>query len=191
MIRTQNKTQHEVPLIRTFLPKLLVLHVLLGAQVSPGNDTSKIQTDRGSTCSTLMQSQRLLQYLKQPDEENREANGLHDASVVVHQGLLATLPPQVELLALLVVVKMGQGVADLVLDAGPWREGAAAAKWNAVHQVLPIHVAPQAAAVERRDFRHTEHHNPSKDIMEELLLNFTQTLTLMSTRTLELSSFLL
>ncbi len=91
-------------------------------------------------------SQLWLQYLKQPDEEHYEADGLHDAGVVVHQGLSAASPPQVQLLALLVIVEMGRAVADVLLDAGPRGEGAAAAEGNAVHQVLSIHVAPQTAA---------------------------------------------
>lgn len=35
------------------------------------------------------------QYLKQPDEEHGEADGLHDACVVVKQGLSAASPPKV------------------------------------------------------------------------------------------------
>lgn len=44
--------------------------------------------------------------LKHPDEERHESDGPHDAGVVVHQGLPAALPPQVELLTQLVIVEM-------------------------------------------------------------------------------------
>ncbi len=91
-------------------------------------------------------SQQSLRYLKQPDEEHGEADGLHDAGVVVHQSLLAASSPQVQLLALLVVVEMCRAVADLLLDARPRGEGAAAAEWNTVHKVLPLHVTPQTTA---------------------------------------------
>lgn len=87
-----------------------------------------------------------LQYLKEPDEEHRQADGLHDAGVVVQQRLSAAPPPQVQLLALLVVVEMGRAVADLLLDAGSRGQGAAAAEGDAVHQVLPVDITPQAAA---------------------------------------------
>lgn len=90
-----------------------------------------------------------MQYLKQPDEEHDEANGLHDAHVVVHQCLLAPPPPQVQLAALLVVVVVGGAVTEPLLDAGPRGKGAAAAEGNSVHQELPIHVTPKAAAEKR------------------------------------------
>lgn len=90
-----------------------------------------------------------LQYLKQPDEEHDEANGLHDARVVVHQCLLAAPPPQVQLVALLVVVVVSRAIAELLLDAGPRGKGAAAAEGNSVHQELPVHVTPKAAAEKR------------------------------------------
>lgn len=101
-------------------------------------------------CDAISQS-LLLQYLKQPDEEHSEANGLHDTGVVVQQGLAAASPPQVQLLALSVVVKVGRAVADLLLDAGPRGEGAAAAEGNAVYQVLPLHITPQTAAREEQE----------------------------------------
>lgn len=94
-----------------------------------------------------------MQYLKQPDEEHGEADGLHDAGVVVHQRLPAAPPPQVQLLALLVIVEVGRAVAELLLDAGPRGQGAAAAEGDAVHQVTPVHVIPQAAAGEEQDVR--------------------------------------
>lgn len=89
--------------------------------------------------------------LKEPDEEHGEANGLHEACVVVQQGLSAAPPPQVELLAPLVVVEVYRPVADLLLDAGPRGQGTAAAEGNAIHQVLPLHVTPQAAGRRSRE----------------------------------------
>lgn len=58
-------------------------------------------------------------HLKEPDEEHGETDRLHDAGVVLHQSLTAASPPQVQLLAQLVKVKMCRSVADLLLDAGP------------------------------------------------------------------------
>lgn len=89
-------------------------------------------------------------YLKQPDEEHSEADGLHDAGVVVQQGLTAASPPEVQLLALLVIVEVGGIVAELLLDAGPRGQGAAAAEGNAVHQVPALHVTPYAATWGKR-----------------------------------------
>lgn len=86
-----------------------------------------------------------LQYLEHPDEEHGEADGGPDAGVVLHQGLAAAPGPQVEPLAQTVVVEVSRGVADLLLDAGPRREGAAAAEGNLVHQVPAAHVAPEPA----------------------------------------------
>lgn len=91
-----------------------------------------------------------MKYLKEPDEEHGKADGLHDAGVVVQQGLSAASPPQVHLLVLLVVVEVLGQAAELVLEAGPRGEGAAAAEGNAVHQVLPLHVTPQTAAGQKR-----------------------------------------
>lgn len=90
------------------------------------------------------------QYLKQPDEEHSEADGLHDADVMVRQRLSAASPPQVQPLALLVKVEVGGAVAEVLLDARPRGEGAAAAEGNAVHQVVSFNVTPQAAAGEER-----------------------------------------
>lgn len=96
--------------------------------------------------SLLFGVDRSAGYLEEPDEQHGEADGLHDAGVVVQQGLLAASPPQVQLLAPLVVVRMRSGVAQVVLDAGSGRQGAAAAEGNAVHQVLPLHVTAHTAA---------------------------------------------
>lgn len=90
------------------------------------------------------------QYLKQPDEEHSEADGLHDADVVLHQRLSAASPPQVQLLALLLKVEVGGAVTEVLLDARPRGGGAAAAEGNAVHQVVSFNVTPQAAAGEEQ-----------------------------------------
>lgn len=91
-----------------------------------------------------------LQYLKQPDEEHSEADGLHDVGVVVQQGLSTASPPQVQLLALLVIVEVGWAVADLVLDAGSRWESVAAAEGNSVYQILSLHITPQTATREEQ-----------------------------------------
>lgn len=88
--------------------------------------------------------------LKEPYKQHCEADGPQDPGVVVQQGLLAASPPQVQPLALLVVVSVGCGVAEIVLDAGSGGQGAATAEGNAVHQVLPLHVTPHTAAEKKR-----------------------------------------
>ena len=45
--------------------------------------------------------------LEQPDDEDDQTDGLHDAGVVFQQGLMAALHPQVQLLCLVVVVEVG------------------------------------------------------------------------------------
>lgn len=47
------------------------------------------------------------------------------------------------MLTLLVKVKVSQRSVELLLDARPRGEGAAATKGNAVHQELPLNIIPQ------------------------------------------------
>lgn len=79
-------------------------------------------------------------HLKQPGDEDREANGLHDVGVVLQQRPAAAFHPQVQFLRLVLVVEVSRVVGDLLLDAGPGGEGVAAAEWDSIHQVLPLHV---------------------------------------------------
>lgn len=87
-------------------------------------------------------------YLEEPDEEREGAHGVHQAAVVAQQGGPAAMHPQVELLRLVVVAVVCRVVGELVLDAGPWRAGVAAAEGDAIHQVPPIHVALDATGGE-------------------------------------------
>lgn len=64
--------------------------------------------------------------------------------VVVQQGLATPFHPQVQLLALVLVVVVGRVVGDLLLDAGPGGVQVTAAEGHSVHQVLPLHVTPQS-----------------------------------------------
>lgn len=93
----------------------------------------------------------LVSHLKQPGDEDRQADGLHDVGVVVQQRLATASHPQVQHLRLVLVVEVGRVVGELVLDAGPRREGVAAAEGDTVHQVLALDVAPQSAGRERRE----------------------------------------
>lgn len=86
-----------------------------------------------------------MSHLKEPGEEHRQADGLRDVGVVAEQRLAAAAHPQVQHLRLVLVVEVGRVVGELVLDAGSRWEGVAAAEGDAVHQVLALHVAPQAA----------------------------------------------
>lgn len=60
--------------------------------------------------------------------------------VVVQQGLAAAFAPQVQHLCLVLVAEVSRVVGDLMLDAGPWRKGIAAAERDPIHQVLPLNV---------------------------------------------------
>lgn len=46
-------------------------------------------------------------HLKQPGDEDRETDGLHDVGEVLHQGLAASFHPQVQRLCLVLVVEVG------------------------------------------------------------------------------------
>lgn len=85
-------------------------------------------------------------YLEQPNKQCGNANGSHDPSVVIQQGLSAPLHPDIELLCQEIVVVVSAVVGQLVLDAGPWGAGVAAAEGDSIHQELPINVALQTAA---------------------------------------------
>lgn len=61
---------------------------------------------------------------------------------------MAAPPPQVQLLALLV---LGRAGAEMVLDAGPRGEGAAAAEGNTIHQVLSLHITPHTTEREEQE----------------------------------------
>lgn len=84
-------------------------------------------------------------HLKQPRDEDGQADGLHDVGVVLQQRLATPLHPQVQHLRLVLVAEVGGVVGDLVLNAGPRREGVAAAEGDSVHQVLPLNVTSQSA----------------------------------------------
>lgn len=94
-------------------------------------------------------------YLKEPDKERDGTHGVHEATVVAQQGCPAAAHPQVELLSLVVIAVVCRVVGELVLDAGPWRAGVAAAEGDAIHQIPPVHIALDATGEERqleRDF---------------------------------------
>lgn len=80
-------------------------------------------------------------HLKQPGDEDREANWLRDVGEVLQQRLAAAFHPQVQHLHLVFVAEVSRVVGDLVLDARPGRERVAAAEGDAVYQVFPLHIA--------------------------------------------------
>lgn len=83
--------------------------------------------------------------LKHGDQHHQDPNGGHHATVVGEQGVAAAPLPHVELLSVVVIAVVGRVVGHLQLDAGPWGAGVAAAERHAVHQVLAVHVATNAA----------------------------------------------
>lgn len=89
-------------------------------------------------------------YLKQPGDEDCEANGLYDVCVVLQQCMAAALHPQVLFLCLVLVVEVGRVVRDLLLDAGPGGVYVAAAEGDTVHQVLPLHITSKSARAGKR-----------------------------------------
>lgn len=83
--------------------------------------------------------------LQQSDQHHQGSDGVHQAAIVGQQGLTAAALPHVELLCVVVVAVVGRVVGHLALDAGPGGAGVAAAERDSVHQVLAVHVAPNAA----------------------------------------------
>lgn len=83
--------------------------------------------------------------LQHSDQHHQGSNGVHHASIVGQQGITAATLPHVELLSVVVVAVVGSVVGHLVLDAGSGGAGVTAAERDSIHQVLAIHVAPDAA----------------------------------------------
>lgn len=83
--------------------------------------------------------------LQHRDKHHQDTDGGHHASIVGQQGLTAAAPPHVELLRVVVVAVVGGVVGHLVLNAGPGGAGVTAAEWDSIHQILAVHVAPNAA----------------------------------------------
>lgn len=79
--------------------------------------------------------------LEEPDDEDDEADGLHDVGVVIQQRTSAALLVQVQFLGVIVVVVVCRVVGDLVLDARPRGVQVTAAEGHAVQEILPLHVA--------------------------------------------------
>lgn len=91
---------------------------------------------------TLCWYQLVFSHLKQPGDEDRQADGLHDVVVVLQQRLPTPFHPKVQLLRLVLVVEVRGVVGDLPLDAGSGGVDVAAAEGDSIHQVLPFHVTP-------------------------------------------------
>lgn len=90
-------------------------------------------------------------HLKQPGDEDCEANGLHDVCVVLQQRVSAPFHPQILFLCLVLVVEVGRIVCDLLLDAGPGGVKVAAAEGDTVHQVLPLHITSKSTRDQERE----------------------------------------
>lgn len=89
----------------------------------------------------------MFSHLQTDDEEEEGSDAVHHAPVVGDEGLAAAAGPDVELLRVVVVVVVGRVVGQVVLDAGAWGAGVAAAEGDAVHQILPLHVAQDTTGV--------------------------------------------
>lgn len=83
--------------------------------------------------------------LQQRDQHHQGSDGIHHPSVVGQHGFAAAAPPHVELLRVVVVAVVGAVVGHLALDAGSGGAGVTAAERDSVHQILAVHVAPNAA----------------------------------------------
>lgn len=83
--------------------------------------------------------------LQQSDQHDQDSDGVHQAPVVGHHGGAAAALPHVELLGVVVVAVVRRVVGHLVLDAGSGGAGVTAAEGDSVHQILAVHVAPDAA----------------------------------------------
>lgn len=91
--------------------------------------------------------------LEEPDDDDDEADGLHDVGVVIQQGVSAALLVQVQFLSLVVVVVVCRAVGEVVLDAGSRRVQVTAAKGHSVQEVLPFHVASLTTNRKRKQKR--------------------------------------
>lgn len=86
----------------------------------------------------------VLPCLKEPCDEDCEANGLQDVSIVLQQCLSTASHPQVLVLGLMLIVEVGRVVGNLMLDAGPRGVDVAAAERDSIHQVFPLYITPQS-----------------------------------------------
>lgn len=84
-------------------------------------------------------------YLQEEDWKHCSSDGVHQAHVVVDQGLSAASHIDVEFLSLVIIIVVSWVVGEMILDARPWGAGVAAAKWDPIHQVSAINVALDAA----------------------------------------------
>lgn len=82
--------------------------------------------------------------LQHGDQQHQGSDSVHDASIVRQQGVTAAALPDVEILSVVVVTVVSRVVGHLLLDAGSGGAGVAAAEGHPVHQILPVHVAPDA-----------------------------------------------
>ena len=94
-------------------------------------------------------------YLQYGDQQHKGSDGVHHASIVGGEGLAASALPHVEILCVVVIAVVGRVVGHLALDAGPGGTGVAAAEGDSVHQVLAVHVAPDAANGKNQGGRHS------------------------------------
>lgn len=85
-------------------------------------------------------------YLQDDGKEDKNTNAAHQAAVIGEEGLKAAPGPDVELLCAVVIVIMSRVIGQVVLDAGPGGPGVTAAEWDAVHQILPLHVTEDSTA---------------------------------------------
>lgn len=83
-------------------------------------------------------------YLQHCDQHHQRSYGVHDASIVGQQGVAAAFLPHVELLSVVVVTVVGRIVRHLVLNAGSWGAGVTAAERHSIHQILAVHITPNA-----------------------------------------------
>lgn len=83
--------------------------------------------------------------LQHGDQHHQSSNGVHHPSIVGQQGIVAASLPNIELLGVVVITVVSGVVGHLVLDAGSGGAGVTAAERDSIHQVLTIHVAPNAA----------------------------------------------
>ena len=83
--------------------------------------------------------------LKHGDQQDQGSDGVHQASVVGHHGFTAAALPYVEFLRVVVVAVVGSVVGHLALNAGSGGAGVTTAERDSIHQILAVHVAPNAA----------------------------------------------
>lgn len=89
-------------------------------------------------------------HLYKYDGQHSWTNGVHHSHVVGDQSLPTATAVEIELFWLVLVIKVGVVIQQVVLKAGARGAGVTAAEGNTVHQVAAVHVASYTTGEKNR-----------------------------------------